>query len=202
MDKGREDRWQGLSLHPHGPPPLSEGVKILGTWTSPFCLRVELALNLKGISYEYIEQDLRNKSPLLLQLNPVHKKAPVLIHNDKAISESLIILEYIDETWQKIAPLVPENAYKKALVRFWADFFERKVIETTIEFTENLKVFEHGVQKDFEGENPFFNGEIPGFLGVVVCSLSSWIKVLEMVSGERLVVTEKTCVLFMASCFQ
>ncbi|ERM94459.1 hypothetical protein AMTR_s00010p00260220 [Amborella trichopoda] len=104
-----------------------KAVKMLGTWPSPFCLRVELALKLKGISYEHIEEDLSNKSPLLLQLNPVHKTVPVLIHNGKAIAESLIILEYIHETWPKLAPLLPENAYKKALVRFWADFFEKKL---------------------------------------------------------------------------
>ena len=53
-------------------------VVLFGTWASTFCTRVELALKLKGISYEYVEEDLTNKSELFLSLNPVHKKVPDL----------------------------------------------------------------------------------------------------------------------------
>ncbi|GLJ19062.1 hypothetical protein SUGI_0342190 [Cryptomeria japonica] len=75
------------------------GVKLLGAWASPFVIGVLIALEEKGIEYEYVEQDLmsKTKSPLLLELNPVHKKVPVLIHNGRPVAESAIILQYIDE---------------------------------------------------------------------------------------------------------
>ncbi|KAL6318703.1 hypothetical protein AAG906_001176 [Vitis piasezkii] len=102
-------------------------VKLHGIWASPYVKRVEMALKLEGIPYEYVEEDLRNKSQLLLQYNPVHKKVPVLIHNGKPIAESLIILEYIDETWKNGPPLLPQDPYKRAKVRFWASFVQQEV---------------------------------------------------------------------------
>ncbi|KAF6983846.1 hypothetical protein CFC21_001944 [Triticum aestivum] len=63
-------------------------LKLLGMWASPYVLRVRLALSIKGISYEYTEEDLRHKSELLLRSNPVHNKVPVLIHDGKPVSES------------------------------------------------------------------------------------------------------------------
>lgn len=49
-----------------------DDLKLLGLWASPYVLRVKLALSLKGLSYEYVEEDLRDKSELLLKSNPVH----------------------------------------------------------------------------------------------------------------------------------
>lgn len=103
-----------------------EGLKVVGFWVSPFVLRVKWALRMKGLEYEYIEEDIFNKSPLLFQVNPVHAKVPVLVHNGKPLPESLLILEYIDETWKQ-TPLLPADPYERAMARFWAGFAEFKV---------------------------------------------------------------------------
>ena len=68
-------------------------LKLLGMWASPFVLRVKLALSFKGLSYQYVEEDLKNKSDLLLSSNQVHKKVPVLIHNGKPVCDSKIIVQ-------------------------------------------------------------------------------------------------------------
>ncbi|KAF3582582.1 hypothetical protein DY000_02034740 [Brassica cretica] len=149
----------------------SEEVKLLGMWASPFSRRVEIALTLKGVPYEFSEQDIANKSPLLLQSNPVHKMIPVLLHNGKPISESLVILEYIDETWQN-NPILPQDPYDRAIARFWARFVDEQLMEKEL------------VGKDFLG------GESLGFVDIVATLVAFWLMRTEEVVGVKVVPVE------------
>ena len=100
---------------------------LLGFWASPVAMRVRIALAEKGVMFEYKEQSMRHKSALLLEMNPVHKKIPVLIHDGKPICESLVIVQYnIDEMWNQ-SPLLPSDPYERARSMFWADFVDQKV---------------------------------------------------------------------------
>ena len=102
-------------------------VLLLDCWASPYCLRVKIALNEKGIEYDGREENLfGGKSELLLRSNPIHQKVPVLLHQGKPLSESAIIVDYIDRTWPS-PPLLPSSSYDIAQARFWADFIDKKV---------------------------------------------------------------------------
>lgn len=104
-------------------------LKLVGTKESLFTQRIVWALKLKGIGYEFIEQDISSRSStlLLVELNPVYKKVPVIVHLGKPLSESLVILEYIEETWP-LNPLLPLDPLNRASARFWARFIDGKVI--------------------------------------------------------------------------
>ncbi|CBI32903.3 unnamed protein product, partial [Vitis vinifera] len=161
-----------------------ESIILLDFWPSMFGMRVRLALAEKGLKYEYKEEDLRNKSPLLLEMNPVHKQIPVLIHNGKPICESLIIVQYIDEVWHDKSPLLRSDPYQRAQARFWADYVDKKLYglgrkvwstkgeeqETAKkEFIECLQLLEGEL-----GEKPYFGGEKIGFVDVALVTFSCW----------------------------
>ncbi|KAI4338139.1 hypothetical protein L6164_016486 [Bauhinia variegata] len=147
---------------------MAEEVKHHGAWFSPFSCRVMLALKLKGIEYEYIEEDLSNKSPQLLQYNSVHKKIPVLFHGGKPICESMIIVEYIDEIWPQINPLLPADSYERAMARFWVKFADEKG-SAILPLFRSIEGREKAIKETLEmlavvenqclGEKKFFGGE-------------------------------------------
>lgn len=104
-------------------------VTLHGAWFSPYMKRVETALKLKGVAYKLIDEDLTRKSDDLQRYNPIFKKVPVLVHKGKAIVESLVILEYIDEVWGGDRSILPQDSLDRAMSRFWAKFIEEKVTQ-------------------------------------------------------------------------
>ncbi|XP_022142876.1 glutathione S-transferase U19-like isoform X2 [Momordica charantia] len=164
-------------------------VKLLDFWPSMFGMRVRIALAEKGVAYEYVDEDLANKSPLLLQMNPIHKKIPVLVHNGKPICESSIIVEYIDEVWNHKAPILPSDPYERAQARFWVDYIDKKLYEPTRkiwgskgEEQEAGKKEFIGILKQMEevlGEKAYFGGERLGFVDISLIGFCTWFDVYE-----------------------
>ncbi|XP_058071515.1 glutathione S-transferase 3-like [Magnolia sinica] len=163
---------------------MGESVVLFNYWVSPFGLRVRIALAEKGVEFEYKEHDIFNKSPLLLQANPIHKKVPVLIHNGRPICESLIIVQYIDEVWTNRSPLMPEDPYQRANARFWVDFIDKKIYSSGVGILKNKGEAKEEAKKEFieclkllEGElkdRSFFGGDTFGLVDITLIPFSGW----------------------------
>ncbi|KAG5229830.1 glutathione S-transferase [Salix suchowensis] len=176
-------------------------VKLIGSYTSLFCTRVEWALKLKGVQYEYVEDDVFNKSPLLLQHNPVHKKVPVLFHDDRPIAESLVILQYIDETWKENT-FLPQDSYERAMAHFWAKFADEKCVmgsfmaawkdgeekEKAIESAQESFAF---LEKLIQGKKYFSGEDEIGYLDLALGWIPLCLDIVEEVGGMKLVDAEK-----------
>ncbi|KAL1804714.1 hypothetical protein DCAR_0830525 [Daucus carota subsp. sativus] len=176
-------------------------VKLLGLWASPFSKRAEIALKMKGISYEFVAQDLSNKSPELLKYNPVHKKVPVLLHNGKPICESVVIIEYIDETWKSGPSILPEDPYARSLARFWAKFIDDKCLPAIwkvrkSEEGEREKAIEEAtehlvtLETELKGKK-FFGGDEIGLVDITANFIALWLVVVQELVGIKLVTREK-----------
>ncbi|XP_074296596.1 glutathione S-transferase U15-like [Silene latifolia] len=104
-------------------------VKVLGAWPSPFVMRPRTALNLKSIEYDFIAETM----------NPIHKKIPVLLLNDKPVCESNLIVEYIDEAFSSGMSILPSDPYDRVVHRFWATYVDDKILtlmETLFRLTQ------------------------------------------------------------------
>ncbi|CAK8541775.1 unnamed protein product [Lathyrus sativus] len=177
-----------------------EEVKLFGMRGSPLVARVDIALNLKGIEYEYVEEKLGNFSETLIKYNPVYKKVPVLVHNEKPISESILILEYIDETWKQ-NPILPSDPYKRALARFWSKFIDDKFLGAVLkasssidekEREESFKEIEVVLQfLEDELKEKYFGGEEIGIVDITAVFIAFWFPVIQEAAGWKLFTSEK-----------
>jgi|SRR5579862_1807577 len=90
---------------------------------SSACYRVRIALNLKNLPYQKIPIHLINDGGEQFKeqyqlINP-QNLVPALQDGNKIITQSLAIIEYIDELHPE-PPLLPKTPFEKALVRSFA----------------------------------------------------------------------------------
>ncbi|KAL1550962.1 glutathione transferase [Salvia divinorum] len=185
----------------------TSGVKLLGARQSPFVTRVMMALEMKSIDYELVQMNPYLKPELLSKTNPVHKKIPVLIHGDRAICESLIIVQYIDDAWTNGPSILPPHPHDRATARFWAAFVDDKLVPLLgqlreaegedakeLIFTKLYEAFmwlEEAFINCSKGK-AFFGGDSVGYLDIALGSFVGYIRVTEMMNETELLDETKT----------
>lgn len=90
--------------------------RLYSYWRSSCSHRARIALNLKGVEYEYKAVNLlkdEQSDPEYMKLNPM-KFVPALVDGDAVIGDSYAIALYLEDKYPE-RPLLPQDLKKKAL---------------------------------------------------------------------------------------
>ena len=115
-------------------------MKLYGFFRSSAAFRVRIALNLKQLPYETMPIHLRRNeqaSPQYRALNPQGLVPTLELDDGRRLSQSLAIIEYLDEV-HPASPLLPPGAADRARVRALA-----AIVACDIHPINNLRVLRY-----------------------------------------------------------
>ena len=100
------------------------------------CQKVRITMRAKGLDWESIKVDLfkaEQYDPKYLKLNP-KGIVPTLVHDGKAIIESTLICEYLDDTFPE-PRLIPADPWLRTRMRLWSKMVDEGLFEGVTEIS-------------------------------------------------------------------
>jgi maleylacetoacetate isomerase len=95
-------------------------MKLYGFWRSLAAYRVRVALKLKGLTYAEESVDLlggAQHAPSFRAINTQGAVPALLLDDGSVLTQSMAIMEYIDETWPEPNALLPVDRQGRSRVR-------------------------------------------------------------------------------------
>ncbi|KAM3276791.1 hypothetical protein ACQJBY_044899 [Aegilops geniculata] len=117
-------------------------------WFSSCSHRVRIALNLKGVDFEYRATNPMT-DPDYEKINPV-KFVPALVDGDFVVSDSFAIILYMEDKYPQ-CPLLPRDLKKKAL-NLQGSYLG------TMDTNESLQMVQHYIDKGFRAIEKLLEG--------------------------------------------
>lgn len=118
-------------------------MKLHSFFNSSTSYRVRIALAIKGLEYEYLPLNIRtgiqNEEPFT-SVNPM-SGVPVLEDGDFRLTQSMAILQYLDEKYPE-PKLLPQDAEKKAQILSFCN-----IIACDMHPVNNIKVLKYLTQE-------------------------------------------------------
>ncbi|KAK7387640.1 hypothetical protein VNO78_22427 [Psophocarpus tetragonolobus] len=116
-------------------------LKLYSYWRSSCSHRVRIALNLKGLPYDYKPVNLlkgEHSNPDFLLLNPVGC-VPVLVHGSVVLFDSFAIIMYLEDNFPHIPLLPPHTHIHLRAINFQA----AAIVSSTIQPLQNLSLLNY-----------------------------------------------------------
>ena len=107
--------------------------------------RVRQALFEKGLEYVDVPLDFakgEHLAPEYLKLNP-NGTVPTLVHDGKAVPDSSVIMEYLEDVFPDAPALRPRDHYQAARMRFWVRYLD-EIQTPAMRYPSFQRVFRFG----------------------------------------------------------
>ncbi|MEH6458148.1 MAG: glutathione S-transferase N-terminal domain-containing protein [Cocleimonas sp.] len=171
-------------------------MKLYSAWYCPFAQRAWMALEHKGIDFDYDEVDPYNKTEWWLGVSRDTAMVPVIVDSDESAKESTVlesnrILEYLDDLYPNKIPIFSGKPSQRAEQKYWIDHISNNI---TPYFYRYLKANKAGTAQDealakmmtglvsFAGsihsDGPFFSGIDVGAVDISMIPIAYRIEVL------------------------
>jgi glutathione S-transferase len=145
---------------------MSSSTLVIGSYVSPFVRKVLACLELKQVDYRIDPIVPFFGNDAFAALSPL-RRVPVLVDDRVTLSDSTVIVQYLEERYPERYPLYPADVADRARARWLEEYADTRLADVIIWGVFNKAVLEPGIwgkPRDIEGIGRVVREEVPAVL--------------------------------------